>query len=30
LKLQLTSRRIMTVAEFIRGQRDFVGSVLPS
>jgi hypothetical protein len=30
LKLQLASRRTMTTAEFLRGQRDFVGSVLPS
>jgi methionyl-tRNA formyltransferase len=30
LKLQLASRRIMTAAEFMHGQRDFMGSVLPS
>ena len=30
LKLQLAGRNIMTAAEFARGQRDFIGSRLPS
>jgi methionyl-tRNA formyltransferase len=30
IKLQLADRKVMTAAEFVRGQRDFVGSVLPS
>jgi methionyl-tRNA formyltransferase len=30
LKVQLAGRKVMTAAEFVRGQRDFVGSVLPS
>jgi methionyl-tRNA formyltransferase len=30
LKLQLAGRKVMTAADFVRGQRDFVGSVLPS
>jgi methionyl-tRNA formyltransferase len=30
LKLQLAGRKVMNAAEFVRGQRDFVGSVLPS
>ena len=29
LILQLEGKRVMTASEFIRGQRDFVGSVLP-
>ena len=28
--LQLESRRPMTAAEFLRGQRGFIGEVLPS
>ena len=27
--LQLEGKRVMTASEFLRGQRDFVGSVLP-
>jgi methionyl-tRNA formyltransferase len=30
LKLQLAGRKVVTAAEFVRGQRNFVGSVLPS
>ncbi len=30
LKLQLAGRKIMTAADFVRGKRDFIGSVLPS
>jgi methionyl-tRNA formyltransferase len=30
LKLQLAGKRVMTAAEFLRGQRDFIGAVLPS
>jgi methionyl-tRNA formyltransferase len=30
LKLQLASRKVVTAAEFTRGQREFIGSVLPS
>jgi methionyl-tRNA formyltransferase len=30
LRLQLEGKRAMTAAEFIRGQRDFIGSVLPT
>lgn len=30
LSLQLEGKRVMTAPEFIRGQRDFIGSVLPS
>jgi methionyl-tRNA formyltransferase len=30
LKLQLAGKKIMTAAEFLRGQRDFAGSRLPS
>lgn len=30
LRLQLEGKRVMTAAEFIRGQRDFIGSVLPT
>jgi len=30
LKLQLAGKNVMTTAEFIRGQRDFAGSKLPS
>ena len=29
LKLQLAGKRVMTAAEFLRGQRDFIGAVLP-
>jgi methionyl-tRNA formyltransferase len=29
-KLQLAGKRIMNAAEFLRGQRDFIGAVLPS
>jgi methionyl-tRNA formyltransferase len=29
LKLQLAGKRIMNAAEFVRGQRDFIGAVLP-
>jgi methionyl-tRNA formyltransferase len=29
LMVQLEGKRIMTAAEFLRGQRDFIGSVLP-
>jgi methionyl-tRNA formyltransferase len=29
LRLQLEGRRAMSAAEFLRGQRDFIGSVLP-
>ena len=29
-RVQLEGRRVMTSAEFLRGQRDFVGAVLPS
>jgi len=29
-RLQLAGKRAMTAAEFLRGQRDFIGSVLPS
>ena len=29
LSVQLEGKRIMTAAEFIRGQRDFIGSALP-
>jgi len=28
-RVQLDGRREMSAADFIRGQRDFVGSVLP-
>jgi methionyl-tRNA formyltransferase len=28
-RLQLSGKKVMTAAEFLRGQRDFVGSVLP-
>jgi methionyl-tRNA formyltransferase len=28
-RLQLEGRKAMTAAEFLRGQREFVGSVLP-
>jgi methionyl-tRNA formyltransferase len=30
LRLQLAGKKVMTAAEFLRGQRDFVGSMLPS
>lgn len=30
LKVQLEGKRAMTAAEFLRGQRDFIGAVLPS
>jgi methionyl-tRNA formyltransferase len=30
LSLQLEGRRPLPIEEFLRGQRDFVGSVLPS
>jgi methionyl-tRNA formyltransferase len=30
LKLQLAGKRAMTAGEFLRGQRDFIGSELPS
>lgn len=30
LRLQLEGKKAMTAAEFIRGQKDFVGAVLPS
>jgi methionyl-tRNA formyltransferase len=30
LKLQLAGKRVTTAAEFLRGQRDFIGAVLPS
>lgn len=30
LKIQLAGRKAMTAAEFARGQRDFMGSRLPS
>jgi len=29
LSLQLEGKRVMTASEFLRGQRDFIGSVLP-
>jgi methionyl-tRNA formyltransferase len=29
LRLQLAGKKVMTAAEFLRGQRDFVGAVLP-
>jgi methionyl-tRNA formyltransferase len=29
LRLQLEGRRVMSAAEFLHGQRDFIGSVLP-
>jgi methionyl-tRNA formyltransferase len=29
IKLQLAGKKVMTAAEFLRGQRDFAGSVLP-
>ncbi len=29
IKLQLAGKKVMTAAEFLRGQRDFIGSVLP-
>jgi methionyl-tRNA formyltransferase len=30
LKLQIAGRRVMGADEFIRGQRGFIGAVLPS
>jgi methionyl-tRNA formyltransferase len=30
LKIQLEGKRAMTAADFIRGQRDFIGAVLPN
>jgi methionyl-tRNA formyltransferase len=30
LKVQLAGKKVMTAAEFLRGQRDFIGAVLPS
>jgi methionyl-tRNA formyltransferase len=30
LQLQLEGKRVMAAAEFVRGQRDFVGALLPS
>jgi methionyl-tRNA formyltransferase len=30
LKVQLEGKKAMTAADFLRGQRDFIGSVLPS
>jgi methionyl-tRNA formyltransferase len=30
LKLQLAGKRVMSAAEFLRGQRDFIGEILPS
>lgn len=30
LKVQLEGKRIMSAAEFLRGQREFIGAVLPS
>jgi methionyl-tRNA formyltransferase len=30
LKVQMAGRKVMNAADFIRGQREFVGSVLPS
>jgi methionyl-tRNA formyltransferase len=29
LKVQLAGKRVITTADFLRGQRDFIGSVLP-
>jgi methionyl-tRNA formyltransferase len=29
LRLQMEGRRAMSAEEFLRGQRDFVGAVLP-
>lgn len=30
IKVQLAGRKVMTAAEFLRGQREFIGTVLPS
>ena len=30
LRVQLEGKRVMTAAEFLRGQRDFIGAVLPT
>jgi methionyl-tRNA formyltransferase len=30
LKVQLEGKQVLTAAEFLRGQRDFIGAVLPS
>jgi methionyl-tRNA formyltransferase len=30
LKVQLEGKRVMPTAEFLRGQRQFIGAVLPS
>jgi methionyl-tRNA formyltransferase len=30
IRLQIEGKKVMTAADFLRGQRDFVGSVLPS
>ena len=30
VRVQLEGKRVMSVAEFVRGQRDFVGAQLPS
>jgi methionyl-tRNA formyltransferase len=30
LKVQLEGKRAMSAAEFLRGQRDFIGALLPS
>jgi methionyl-tRNA formyltransferase len=30
LQVQLEGKRVMSSAEFIRGQRDFIGAQLPS
>jgi|TARA_Y100000031_G_scaffold86717_1_gene95398 methionyl-tRNA formyltransferase len=30
LKVQLEGKRVMTAAEFLRGQKEFIGAVLPS
>jgi methionyl-tRNA formyltransferase len=30
LRVQLEGKRVMSAAEFLRGQRDWVGMVLPS
>jgi methionyl-tRNA formyltransferase len=29
-KIQLEGKRVMSADEFLRGQRDFIGAVLPS
>jgi len=30
IRVQLEGKRVMSAAEFVRGQRDFVGAQLPS